>query len=121
MITLETLRGKGYPISALKNQEQVELAEKTIILSYFPKYTDFESEFMQDVLSALVFALILRRSTMATRFGTVQKIDGYSQTVEDAKSLKEARSYALPFYDTWLKENDFDFTDVIGLYDRILL
>ena len=123
MVTIELLKAKGYPISILKQPEAVVLAEKTIKIAYFPKDADFTDEAIEDTLCALVFALVLRRTAMATRFGTVQKIDGYSQTVEDEKAMREAKSYAIPFYTDYLNslEAPFDFNDIIGLYDTIIL
>lgn len=123
MVTIDLLKAKGYPISILKQPEAVVLAEKTIKIAYFPKDADFTDEAVEDTLCALVFALVLRRTAMATRFGTVQKIDGYSQTVEDEKAMKEAKSYAIPFYTDYLKglATPFNFNDIIGLYDDIIL
>ena len=124
MITIELLKGKGYPISTLKDQQGIDLAANSVMLAYFPGVTDFDG--LDDVVCALTFALLLRRSAVATRFGAVNKQDGYSALIEEQKSLKEARSYALPFYNDYLRKNcDVeginDFDDIIGLYDRIFL
>ena len=120
MVTIDILKAKGYPVSALKSQESITLAEKRVILAYFPKDTDFEKNDLNDVVCALTFALMLRNSAMATRFGATVKVDGYSQKIEEEKSIKEARTYALPFYDDYLATfGDYECTDIIGLYDKI--
>ena len=120
MVTVELLKAKGYPISILKNQESITLAEDNIKMAYFPSDTIFDE--LEDTICALTFALILRRISMATRFGSVQKVDGFSQQVEEQKSMREARGYALPYYNSWLKNNpNYKFTDIIPLYDNFLI
>ena len=120
MVTVELLKAKGYPISVLKNQDTIVLAEENVKKAYFPADADFDE--LEDTICALTFALVLRRTAMATRFGSVQKVDGFSQQVEEQKSMREARGYALPYYNSWLKSNpNYKFTDIIPLYDNFLI
>ena len=121
-VTVEMLRAKGYPVAALKEPASVMLAAQTVQLSYFPTGTDFTE--LEDVVCALTFALILKRTVSATRFGSVEKIDGYSQKIEYEKAIKEARSYALPYYTPYyetIRQTGFQCMDVIGIYDNLFI
>ena len=121
-VTVEMLRTKGYPVAALKEPASVMLAAQTVQLSYFPTGTDFTE--LEDVVCALTFALLLKRTVAITRFGSVQKLDGYSLKMENDKIMSEVRSYAKPYYAPYyetIRQTGFQCMDVIGIYDNLFI
>ena len=113
-VTVESLRAKGYPVGMLKDATSVTLAEGDIKIAYFAPDTDFTG--LDDLVHALTFGLLLRRRLVSTRFGTVAKIDGYSQTVEEKAVTSEIRGYCYHRYKVYNDVAQFDFVDIIGVF-----
>ena len=114
-VTVESLIAKGYPVGGLKTPAHVTLAEADIKIAYFPTDTDFTE--LDDLVHALTFGLLLRRRLVATRFGTVTKLDGYSQTVEAKAVTEEIIGYCYHRYKAWREVSQYnDFTDILGLF-----
>ena len=114
-VTVESLIEKGYPVSGLKTPSNVTLAELDVKIAYFPPDTDFTE--LDDLVHALTFGLLLRRRLVATRFGTVTKLDGYSQTVEAKAVTEEIIGYCYHRYKVWREVSQYnDFTDILGLF-----
>lgn len=131
IVTVDTLRTKGFAVSSLKDASQITLAENDIRDAYFPIDADFTDEKVVALLHALVYSLLLRRKIVATRYGSVQKVSQYTIAADNDSITQEIRSYCLArlekYYDSFPVPAcpdvsfKFKFSDILKLYDNILL
>lgn len=120
MVTIDSLRARGYEISSLKSTNTITLAESDIKFAYFPSDETFEDETVVDLLHALVFSLLLRRKIVSTRYGSVTKVSQYTIQADSEAITSEIRSYCLMRLEKYIATNDFAFTDILKLYDSVI-
>lgn len=121
MVTVQILRENGYPLTTLKDDSIVALAEKDVKAAYFPDSETFEDEEAKQLLYALTFSLLLKRKIQATRYGTVTKISQYSIASDEAQIKTEIRSYCCQRLEKYATANNFEYTDILQLYDSLFL
>ena len=131
IVTVESLRARGFAVSSLKDASQITLAENDIKDAYFPTDAIFTDEKVIALLHALVYSLLLRRKIVATRYGSVQKVSQYTIAADNDSVTEEIRSYCLArlekYYDSLPTpvcpdiSFKFKFSDILKLYDNILL
>lgn len=121
MVTIDSLRARGFQISTLKDVNSITLAESDIKFAYFPSDETFEDETVVDLLHALVFSLLLRRKIVSTRYGAVTKVSQYTISADNDSITSEIRSYCLMRLEKYIATNDFAFTDILNLYDRLIV
>lgn len=121
MVTVQILRENGYPLTTLKDDSIVALAEKDVKAAYFPESETFEDEEAKQLLYALTFSLLLKRKIQATRYGTVTKISQYSIAADEAQIKTEIRSYCCSRLEKYSAANDFEYDDILELWDKLFL
>lgn len=127
IVTVASLIAKGYPVSTLKSEPQVTLADSDIKEAYFPTTELFTDQKTVTLLHALVYSLLLRRKIVATRYGSVEKNPTYSVRAEEDAITKEIRSYCnskLERYNQLFPTYPclpFDQIDILKLYDNIIM
>ena len=95
VVTVATLIAKGYPVSTLKSEGLVTLADSDIKDAYFPLTELFTDAKVVTLLHALVYSLLLRRKIVATRYGSVTKVSQYTIAADNDSITAEIRSYCL--------------------------
>lgn len=127
IVTVASLIAKGYPVSTLKSESQVTLADADIKEAYFPSTETFTDAKTITLLHALVYSLLLRRKIVATRYGSVEKNPTYSVRAEEDAITKEIRSYCnskLERYNQLFPTYPclpFEQIDILKLYDNIVM
>lgn len=127
VVTVASLIAKGYPVSTLKSESQVMLADSDIKEAYFPLTELFTDAKTVTLLHALVYSLLLRRKIVATRYGSVEKNPTYSVRSEEDAITKEIRSYCnsrLERYNQLFPTYPclpFEQIDILKLYDNIVM
>lgn len=127
IVTVTSLIAKGYPVSTLKSEPQVSLADSDIKDAYFPSTELFTDAKTVTLLHALVYSLLLRRKIVATRYGSVEKNPTYSVRAEEDAITKEIRSYCnsrLERYNQLFPAYPclpFEQIDILKLYDNIVM
>ena len=119
-ITAALLREAGYPVSQLKDENTITLAESDIKAAYFPADETFESTEANALLYALTYSLLLKRKIQATRYGSVAKVSQYSIAAEEAQIKSEIRNYCKWKLEKFYAESTFDFQDILEIYDNII-
>lgn len=122
-VTASILRDAGYPIGMLKDEAVIALAEKQVTLAYFPETETFKTDEALQLLYALTFSMLLKRRTLATRFGSVQKQSQYTIAADNEQIRQEIRGYCrqpLESYVATLEEN-FEPEDILEIYDKLFL
>ena len=120
IVTVASLIAKGYPVSTLKSEPQVTLADADIKESYFPSTEQFTDAKTITLLHALVYSLLLRRKIVATRYGSMEKNSSYSVQAEDEAITQEIRSYCANRLENYISMNDFEYNDILRIYDIFL-
>jgi len=143
IVTATSLIAKGYPVSTLKSEGQITLADSDIKDAYFPSTELFADEKTVDLLHALVYSLLLRRKIVLTRYGSVEKNLAYSVRAEEDAITSEIRGYCAsrlekyyltinipnpikPYFDYYLNLtiypplNKFEYDDILKIYDIFL-
>ena len=120
IVTVASLIAKGYPVSTLKSESQVTLADSDIKEAYFPSTELFTDAKTVTLLHALVYSLLLRRKIVATRYGSVEKNPTYSVRAEEDAITQEIRSYCVNRLENYMSMNDFEYNDILRVYDIFL-
>ena len=120
VVTVASLIAKGYPVSTLKSESQVTLADSDIKEAYFPSAEEFTDAKTVTLLHALVYSLLLRRKIVATRYGSVEKNSSYSVQAEDEAITQEIRSYCANRLENYISVNAFEYNDILKIYDIFL-
>ena len=126
VVTVASLIAKGYPVSTLKSEPQVALADSDIKEAYFPSTELFTDEKTVTLLHALVYSLLLRRKIVATRYGSMEKNSSYSVQAEDDAITQEIRSYCANRLENYNKSFPtypslpFEQYDILRIYDIFL-
>lgn len=120
IVTVASLIAKGYPVSTLKSESQVTLADADIKEAYFPTTETFTDAKTITLLHALVYSLLLRRKIVATRYGSVEKNPTYSVRAEEDAITQEIRSYCVNRLENYMSMNDFEYNDILRIYDIFL-
>ena len=120
VVTVASLIAKGYPVSTLKSEPQVTLADSDIKEAYFPSTELFTDAKTVILLHALVYSLLLRRKIVATRYGSVEKNPTYSVIAEEDAITQEIRSYCANRLENYISVNPFEYNDILRIYDIFL-
>lgn len=120
IVTVASLIAKGYPVSTLKSEPQVALADSDIKEAYFPTTEQFTDEKTVTLLHALVYSLLLRRKIVATRYGSIEKNSSYSVQAEDEAITQEIHSYCANRLENYMSVNPFEYNDILRIYDIFL-
>ena len=120
IVIVVSLIAKGYPVSTLKSEPQVALADSDIKEAYFPSNELFTDEKTVTLLHALVYSLLLRRKIVATRYGSVEKNPTYSVRAEEDAITQEIRSYCVNRLENNMSVNPFEYNDILRIYDIFL-
>lgn len=122
-VTASILRDAGYPIGMLKDEAVIALAEKQVTLAYFPETETFETDEALQLLYALTFSMLLKRRTLATRFGSVQKQSQYTIQADNEQIKSEIRGYCRQPLEKYIAalEEDFEPEDILEIYDKLFL
>ena len=126
IVTVASLIAKGYPVSTLKSEPQVTLADSDIKEAYFPATETFIDVKTVTLLHALVYSLLLRRKIVATRYGSVEKNPTYSVRAEEDAITQEIRSYCANRLENYNKSFPtypslpFEQDDILRIYDIFL-
>ena len=120
IVTVTSLIAKGYPVSTLKSEPQVTLADSDIKEAYFPATETFTDAKTVTLLHALVYSLLLRRKLVATRYGSVEKNATYSVRAEEDAITQEIRSYCVNRLENYISVNPFEYNDILRIYDIFL-
>ena len=120
IVTVASLIAKGYPVSTLKSESQVTLADSDIKEAYFPATEAFTDAKTVTLLHALVYSLLLRRKIVVTRYGSMEKNSSYSVQAEDEAITQEIRSYCANRLENYISMNDFEYNDILRIYDIFL-
>ena len=120
IVTVASLIAKGHPVSTLKSESQVALADSDIKEAYFPSTEPFTDAKTVTLLHALVYSLLLRRKIVATRYGSVEKNPTYSVQAEEDAITQEIRSYCVNRLENYMSMNDFEYNDILRIYDIFL-
>jgi len=126
IVTVASLIAKGYPVSTLKSEPQVALADSDIKEAYFPSTEEFTDSKTVTLLHALVYSLLLRRKIVATRYGSMEKNSSYSVQAEDEAITQEIRSYCANRLENYNKSFPtypslpFEQYDILRIYDIFL-
>ena len=120
MVTVDILKAAGYPVSNLKDENVISLAERDVISAYFPDTETFESDDSKELLYALTFSLLLKRKIQATRYGSVQKVSQYSIAAEAEQIKTEIRSYCRIKLEKYEAATGHESMDILEMYDKII-
>ena len=126
IVTVASLIAKGYPVSTLKSEPHVALADSDIKEAYFPSTEEFTDAKTVTLLHALVYSLLLRRKIVATRYGSMEKNSSYSVQAEDEAITQEIRSYCVNRLENYNKSFPtypslpFEQYDILRIYDIFL-
>ena len=120
IVTVASLIAKGYPVSTLKSESQVTLADSDIKEAYFPATELFTDAKTVTLLHALVYSLLLRRKIVVTRYGSVEKNATYSVRAEEDAITQEIRSYCTNRLENYISVNPFEYNDILRIYDIFL-
>ena len=126
IVTVASLIAKGYPVSTLKSESQVTLADSDIKEAYFPATEPFTDAKTVTLLHALVYSLLLRRKIVVTRYGSMEKNSSYSVQAEDEAITQEIRSYCANRLENYNKSFPtypslpFEQYDILRIYDIFL-
>lgn len=129
VVTVASLIAKGYPVSTLKSEGLITLADSDIKDAYFPANETFTDASVVTLLHALVYSLLLRRKIVATRYGAVEKVSQYTIAADNDSVTQEIRSYCLARLEKYISslpsptfpDLPFEFTDILKLYDNIVM
>ena len=120
IVTVASLIAKGYPVSTLKSEPQVTLADSDIKEAYFPATETFTDAKTVTLLHALVYSLLLRRKIVVTRYGSMEKNTTYSVQAEDEAITQEIRSYCANRLENYISVNPLEYNDILRIYDIFL-
>ena len=67
----------------------------------------------------LTYSLLLRRKIVATRYGSQVKNNQYSTAADEQETTNEIRSYCISRLEAYELISNFEFNDIIRIYDKI--
>lgn len=110
-------------ISNLKDEAQIHLAETNVTESYFPSDETFTSDSVIELLHALTYSLLLKRKTVATRFGSSEKTSQYTISADNEQIKIEIRGYCRAKLENYLSalEVEFEPIDILDIYTKFFL
>jgi len=128
IVTAASLIARGFPVSTLKAEGLITLADSDIKDAYFPADETFTDAKVVALLHALVYSLLLRRKITSTRYGAVTKVSQYTIAAEEDSITKEIRSYCTARLEKYYltlpipapPATPFEFTDILKIYDVLL-
>ena len=123
MVTVALLKENGYPVGSMKDENQLALAERSVMACYFPTSETFESEQALQLLYALTFSMLLKRRTVATRYGASEKTSQYTIAADNEQIKSEIWGYCAHLLDAYYStlETEFEYTDVLEIYSKLFL
>lgn len=123
IVTVSILRESGYPVGQVKDEAFVALAEKQVKAAYFPSTETFESDEAKELLYALTFSLLLKRRTISTRTGAVQKTSQYTIAADNQQIREEIRGYCRQPLEAYIAglEETFEPEDILEIYDKLFV
>lgn len=123
IVTVSILREAGYPVGQVKDEAFVSLAEKQVTAAYFPPTETFETDEAKELLYALTFSLLLKRRTISTRTGAVQKTSQYTIAADNQQVREEIRGYCRQPLEAYIAglEEEFEPDDILEIYDKLFL
>jgi hypothetical protein len=121
-VTVQMMKDAGYPVGALKDDPVIGLAEKDVRMAYFPDDETFEDEEAFDLLTALTFCMLLKRRTVASRYGSVQKVSRDTVNAASEQIRDEIRGYTIHRLERYATARpDFEPTDILEIFDNLFL
>lgn len=122
LVSVSVLRENGYPVSNMKDEAVIGLAERDVIEAYFVEGEDFQSEASKQLLYALVYSTLLKRKTVSTRYGADVKTSQYTIQAEANQIKDEIRSYCRVKLEKYLSDNPtFEAQDFLEIYTKMFL
>lgn len=123
IVTVSILREAGYPVGQVKDEAFVSLAEKQVRAAYFPTTETFETDEAKELLYALTFSLLLKRRTISTRTGAVQKTSQYTIAADNQQVREEIRGYCRQPLEAYIAglEEEFEPDDMLEIYDKLFV
>ena len=117
------LKDAGYPVGLVKDEAAVTLAERQVMAAYFPSTETFETEEALNLLYALTFSMLLKRRTISTRTGSVQKVSQYTIAADNEQVRQEIRGYCRQPLEAYIAglEEEFEPEDILEIYDKLFL
>lgn len=122
-VSVAILKDAGYPVGLIKDEAIVSLAERQVTAAYFPKTETFETDAALDLLYALTFSMLLKRRTISTRTGAVQKTSQYTIAADNQQVREEIRGYCRQPLEAYIAglEEEFEPDDILEIYDKLFL
>lgn len=122
-VSAAILKDAGYPVGLVKDEAAVTLAERQVMAAYFPSTETFETEESLNLLYALTFSMLLKRRTISTRTGSVQKVSQYTIAADNQQIREEIRGYCRQPLEAYIAglEEEFEPEDILEIYDRLFL
>ena len=121
-ITVQMMKDAGYPVGSLKDDPVIGLAEKDVRRAYFPDDETFEDEEAFELLIALTFCMLLQRRTVASRYGSVQKVSRDTINADTEQIRMEIRGYTVHRLERYADLHpDFEPMDILEIFDKLFL
>lgn len=122
-VSVAILKDAGYPVGLVKDEASVTLAERQVMAAYFPTTETFETDEALNLLYALTFSMLLKRRTISTRTGSVQKVSQYTIAADNQQIREEIRGYCRQPLEAYIAglEEDFEPEDILEIYDKLFL
>lgn len=122
-VSVAILKDAGYPVGLVKDEAAVALAERQVRAAYFPATETFETDEALNLLYALTFSMLLKRRTISTRTGSVQKVSQYTIAADNEQVRQEIRGYCRQPLEAYIAglEEEFEPEDILEIYDRLFL
>lgn len=122
-VSVAILKDAGYPVGLVKDEAAVTLAERQVREAYFPSTETFETEESLNLLYALTFSMLLKRRTISTRTGSVQKVSQYTIAADNQQIREEIRGYCRQPLEAYIAglEEEFEPEDILEIYDKLFL
>jgi len=121
MVTVAILKENGYPVGSMKDENQLALAERSVIGCYFTDTETFETEAALQLLYALTFSMLLKRRTVATRYGASEKTSQYTIAADNEQIKSEIRGYCKHLLEQYYVDSEFEPTDILEIYSNMFL
>lgn len=122
-VSVAILKDAGYPVGLVKDEAAVTLAERQVREAYFPSTETFETDDALSLLYALTFSMLLKRRTISTRTGSVQKVSQYTIAADNQQIREEIRGYCRQPLEAYIAglEEEFEPEDILEIYDKLFL
>ena len=125
IVTLTSLREKGFEVSSLKSDATIGLAEADCKLCYFPASETFTDADVILLLHALVYSRLLRMRIVSTRYGSVLKTSQYTINADNDAITEEIRGYCCARLEAYYEKlvaagMHFEMKDILRIYDQLI-